>query len=147
MAIMSGELSNSSTYPSSFAKIHKDRCGELGQATVMPWDFEKRISDVGKVEIFKSKTTNRTKVTSYIASLESRQEFLPPIGRVIYKSLIDPLHMNNNTWEKVNELILGEAIIHSKAVKSKKLAELQADDPISVYSKSLQKDVKAGKVH
>ena len=36
------------------------------------------------------------KVTSYIASLESRQEFLPHLGRHINKAVPDGLRLKNN---------------------------------------------------
>ena len=63
------------------------------------------------------------------------------------RALIDPLHIKNNTWEKVNELILTEALLNSRAKKTAKLEDLPETDPVSVYNRCLKNGVKAGKVH
>jgi len=46
----------------------------------------------------KEKTPNiaRSKVTSYIASLHSRQEYKPLLGVYIENAKAEPLHMKNN---------------------------------------------------
>ena len=58
----------------------------------------------------------------------SRQEFTPPLGPRITEALIDPLHIKNNTSEKVNQLILCEAFLSSKAKKTRKFHEIDATE-------------------
>ena len=148
LTIMAGELSNSATYPSTFANIHKDDLKKFTPGPIQTWSYAKRLSDAAKVRAFKLKNplSARTKITKQIASLKSRQEFLPPIGKVVDKALIDPLHVKNNTWEKVNRLIVAEVVTSSKAHKSQKLSDLANDDPVKVYHSALKTIVKAGKV-
>ena len=57
----------------------------------------------GKVEKFKKSlekkhltdVTKRSKVTSYIASQKSRQEFVPLLGNIIDRAHVEPLHLKN----------------------------------------------------
>lgn len=148
LTIMAGELSNAATYPSTFATIHKDQLKNFPSGPIQTWKYSKRLSDAVKVSSHKEKNplSARTKVTKYIAELKSRQEYEPPIGKVIEKALIDPLHVKNNAWEKVNRLIVTEVVNSSKATKTKKLSELAVNDPVSMYFLALKNTVKAGKV-
>lgn len=57
------------------------------------------------------------------------------------------MHIKNKIWERVNELILTEAILNSRAKKTAKLRDLPDTDPVSVYSRCLKSGVKAGQVH
>lgn len=66
---------------------------------------------------------------------------------VVGRALIDPLHIKNNTWEKVNEPILTEAILNSYAKITAKLRGLPDTDRASMYSWCLKSEVKAGKVY
>jgi hypothetical protein len=62
-----------------------------------------RVNVAQKVAKFKKKLsnkvtykTNRSKVTNFIASNHSRQEFPPLIGKLSDKAVIEPLHLKNN---------------------------------------------------
>ena len=41
-------------------------------------------------------TTKRQKLTQYIASLKSRQDFEPPVGKSVVRAKPEPLHLKNN---------------------------------------------------
>ena len=41
----------------------------------------------------------RTKVIDFISKKNSRQEFVPLIGKLIEKAHVEPLHVNNNAWQ------------------------------------------------
>ena len=41
-------------------------------------------------------TTKRQKLTQYIASLKSRQEFEPLVGKSVVRAKPEPLHLKNN---------------------------------------------------
>ena len=107
LAFISGELPNSATYFSSFANVSGPEKGKMGQTCGMhddyfkPWNYQKRLQIVKRVEQHKSKLTQkqlvgRTKVTEFIASQKSRQEFEPILGPYIDKAVVEPLHLANN---------------------------------------------------
>ena len=92
-ALVSGELNNAATY-SSFADVSQHTKntmdGSTGKldGTWQPWDYQGRIEMVKKVEKFKKTLidlhgTQRGKVTAFIASNKSRQEFCPPLGKYV----------------------------------------------------------------
>ena len=131
---MAGELSNSATYPSTFANIHKDDLKKFTPGPIQTWSYAKRLSDT-EICAFKLKNplSAWTRITKQIASLKSRQEFSPPIGKAVNKANIDPLHVKNNTWEKVNRLIVAEVVTSSKAYKNQKHSDVANNDPAKVY--------------
>lgn len=55
----------------------------------------------------------RGKVTAFIAACKSRQEFEPPVGRLIDRAHADPLHVKNNACQLIHQQMLGEAISKS----------------------------------
>lgn len=65
------------------------------------WSYEKRLKDAELVRKFKktvdkkkvTETTKRNNVTQYIASLKSRQEFVPLLGKLVDRAHVDPLHI------------------------------------------------------
>ena len=82
LAFLSGELSNSAKYFSSFADVSVDNCkivngtfGEEVQNTWKPWKYNERLAVAKAVTVFKKKVekqeirpaTKRSKVTSFIA--------------------------------------------------------------------------------
>jgi hypothetical protein len=129
IATMSGELNNAATYFSSFADVSKETKmtanGSIGtnnsSDTWHPWDFEKRLSDVKKVESFKAKpggsSVPRTKVTKFIANNKSRQELYPPLGRFVDKCVAEPLHVTNNVWQYWFHHVITIALSLSKGIK------------------------------
>ncbi|CAB4036926.1 Hypothetical predicted protein, partial [Paramuricea clavata] len=93
-AFLSGELSNSAKYFSSFANVSSDDAkntqATLGRGienTWKPWMYSARLKVVNEVEKLKAKlskqplsdSTKRSKMTSFIAQKKSRQEFEPSL--------------------------------------------------------------------
>jgi hypothetical protein len=108
VATMSGELNNCSQYFSSFANVNQGNKGTIGgsigataQATWQPWDYNKRLKVVEKVDKFKTtpKGSKRNEVTSFIAKEKSRQEYIPPLSKYVDIVKAEPLHITNNAWQ------------------------------------------------
>ncbi len=109
LATVSGELTNSATFPSSFANVKNDQFGvtdgTVGSSesdTWQPWNYHKRLTDADHIAKLKSKSKKpvaRTKITAEIAKRNSRQEFVPALGKYIEKARIDPLHITNLAWQ------------------------------------------------
>lgn len=125
LAFLGGELPNSAKYFSTFANIStEDMCdvtktfGPEPHNDFRPWAYNQRLSVAKKVVDFKGKLekqklaaqTKRSKVTSFIASNKSRQEFEPLIGKLIEKAHADPLHLKNNASQLIHKMMLHEAI-------------------------------------
>ena len=126
LATYAGELPNSATFFLSFANVcTKTKWAEDGTfaitgrtqdgqlSTWRPWDWKKHLENVEAVEVFKKTLhgdlddkTNRSKITGFIAKRKSRQEYLPPLGRLIEKATSEPLHLMNNTWQHMFEAVL-----------------------------------------
>jgi len=96
LCFLSGELSNSATYFSSFADARSDNItsvngtfGHESTNTWKPWKYDHRLKVADGVEKLKikiskqkiSNLTKRSKITTFIAQQHSRQEFRPLIGR------------------------------------------------------------------
>ena len=125
LAFLGGELTNSAKYFSTFANIStEDMCdvtktfGPETHNDFRPWAYNQRLSVAKKVVDFKGKLekqklaaqTKRSKVTSFITSNKSRQEFEPLIGKLIEKAHADPLHLKNNACQLIHKMMLREAI-------------------------------------
>ena len=94
LAFINGELNDAATYFSSFANVSKEGCikldGKFGttpDCNWRPWLYQQRLNFAKQVAKFKNKlpstlakSTQRTKVTQFIANKKSRQEFEPLIG-------------------------------------------------------------------
>ena len=111
LAFLSGELSNSAKYFSSFANISNDDAkktlGTFGRSNVntwKPWVYSERLTVVKEVEQMKAKlskqhlssSTKRSRLTTFIAKNKSRQEFEPRLGNIIDRAHVEPLHLKNN---------------------------------------------------
>ena len=132
LAFLGGELTNSATFYSTFANVsqhdHADLKGTFGEKLIdtwRPWDYPKRLKDAKKVQNFKDKLnlklmakTARSKVTSFIASLKSRQEFAPLVGTLIERAHIEPLHLKNNACALVHRQLLKLAVSWSNLPSS-----------------------------
>ena len=87
LAILAGELTNSATYPCTFAKIKKEEFSSSEKSKIWSgWTYEQRMIDVENVAKYKKSLPknhkgNRSKITKYVASLGSRQEFEPLLGK------------------------------------------------------------------
>ena len=153
VAILAGQLTNSSTYPCTFAKVSKSdfMCIEKSQNWLV-WSYEDRIRDAQKVQKFKDSLpiygkSNRPKITQYIASLKSRQEYPPVIGKYIDKVKAEPLHLKNNAWQQWHMHVFRVAILRTpKAIldKTNEIGEL-GDCVFKAYYAML-KTCKLGKI-
>ncbi len=160
LAFVNGELSNSATYFSSFANARSDdlngpACltGEFGthsKCKWQPWIYKNRVSVAKKVFAFKNKLpqkladqTKRSKVTQYISSLGSRQEFEPLIGALCEKETVGPLHLKNNAVQKLHSQMLLLALADSNL--SNKITSMTDMPNCSMkrYLQALEHEVKA----
>lgn len=140
VASMSGELSNSAFYFSSFANVNQGDKGTIGGSIGNskkdkwhPWDYNIRLQVVQKVEKFKagnsqkrhrgnkanSTLPNRNEVTKFIASEKSRQEFRPPLGKYVDYIKAEPLHITNNAWQHWFMLVFSIVIQYTNTSQMK----------------------------
>ena len=83
LAIVCGELTNSSFYPSSFSATPKEEISSHSAGKMRPWDYEKRLADTKKVDFYKTSNKSRAKITQFIVKLKSRQEYSPSLGTLV----------------------------------------------------------------
>lgn len=127
LATLAGELPNSARYFSTFATVstedYRDLEGQFatGNCKWKVWDYNERLKVAQSVAKFKetlpkhlNAKTSRSKVTSFIASKKSRQEFVPLVGKYIDLAHVEPLHLKNNAWQHYFKGVLKEAISKSK---------------------------------
>lgn len=127
LCFLNGELSNSAGYFSSFANVSKADCttlngkfGNMPNCKWKPWPYQQRLDMAKQVSKFKdkispnlAKSTQRSKITQFIASKKSRQEFEPPIGTLCDKEVVEPLHLKNNGVQHLQSMLLDLAISSS----------------------------------
>ena len=154
LAFLGGELSNAATYFSTFANVSTHSMsaidgsfGSSGKETWQPWKYKDRLSVAKKVEQFKTSLTKtklspntlRSKVTSFIAKNNSRQEFKPVIGRLIDLAHVDPLHVKNNACAYTHRLLLHKVIAMSNLENTVKMFSLvPTNSPFKRYVISLR---------
>lgn len=165
IASMSGELNNAATYNSSFGNVSKDSLKKVGgtlgndpDCTWKPWDYEQRVKDAEAVERFKQSKkigdsgvkNERTKVTAFIASIHSRQEFKPFLDKYVDLVKPDPLHCTNNAWQTWHLDILNTAM---KLTDNKDLDKANGNldslpnhAPLHRYLNCLESTMKAGRL-
>ena len=100
LAFLSGELSNSAKFFSSFANLSSDNANDVNASfgieernTWQPWQYSERLSVANDVEKLKANlakqklndSTKRSRITTFISSKGSRQEFVPPLGALVDK--------------------------------------------------------------
>lgn len=168
MASMSGELNNAAIFFSSFANVSKRNIMTVGgtmgtdnkKCTWMKWSFKKRMEDVKAVRNFKLKhkitddtknANQRKKVTEFISSLKSRQEFAPSLGKYVECMRPEPLHNGNNAWQRWNLDILTTAMqLTSKAAINSAKGDMKClpkDCPFAKYVFFLKDKMKAGRLY
>ena len=107
-----------------------------------PWTYNDRVAAARNVKKFKATLskkklaakTVRNKVTTYISENKSRQEFEPPIGRLIEKAHAEPLHLKNNACQLIHKLMLCEAIGKSALPPSvSKFSEVPSNSPFAKF--------------
>ncbi len=92
-----------------------------------------------------SSKVKQTKVTEFIASQKSRQEFLPLLDKYIYQVHVEPLHLKYNAWQYFFKGVLKEAIRKSKLpVSCKTFFEVPEESVFGRFIHSLKMHVKAG---
>ena len=128
LCFIAGELSNSAKYFSTFGNVNKYDLNKITgtfsldgkDCTWKPWQYKHRLAIAKGVEQFKStlaknpkklaEATKRSKVTTFIASKSSRQEFVPLLGNLIDRAHVDPLHLKNNACALAHRFVLNEVL-------------------------------------
>lgn len=162
LAFLAGELSLSARYFSTFGNVSTADCshvkGTFGAGPGnkwKPWAYDKRVAVAREVEKVKkqvskqkvSEKTKRKKVTDFIASKGSRQEFEPLVGKFIDRTHVEPLHPKNNSCQQLFTLILYESI--GKSALASSISDFDAVPCTSPFYKlvnCLQKKVKMGRL-
>ena len=162
LAFLAGELNNAAFHFSTFANANKDNCVDInmsfnsgGSEDWMPFEYDKRLSDVKKVEqrkqVLKKKaiahSTFRSYVTTYIKELGSRQEFVPPVGKYIDKAKAEPLHLKNNVCKEMFMKIYVVVLEISNLQPSvKQFKDIPVDNIISCFVNFVSKEMKLNKL-
>ena len=163
-AVMGGELSNAATYFSTYGNVSTSNVkimgGSIGDksCTWQPWEYQQRLSIAGQVTQFKTRnkiqdgqctTTERSKVTKFIASKHSRQEFTPPLSKYIDLCMPDPLHNTNNAWQKLHHelfVIAVKMVDPGVLKKANKVDDLPENCSLTIFLNSLETKVKCGRL-
>ena len=154
LAFLAGELPNSAKYFSTFADISTGELLDVNKSfgpephnDFRPWQYHKRLSVAKKVGDLKDKlnktqlapNTKRSKITTFIASSKSRQEFEPLIGKFIDRAHVDPLHLKNNACQHIHKIMLHEAIQKSALGSNvTNMSEVPSDSPFSKFVRALK---------
>ena len=158
LATAAGELPNSSTFPSSFANVKQSNMATIGGSIGPPpctwqqWEYSKRLKDAASVEVdkvsFANKKNPRPLVLQNIAKRDSRQEFVPPLGKFVDFAYPEPLHNKNNAWQHWNKKMIEIAISldQKKVQQAKSISELP-ECAFTKYMWVLKHKVKAKKLH
>ena len=116
LAFLAGELSLSSRYFSACGNVSTADCshvkgtfGAVPGNKWKPWVYDKRVAVARVVEKIKkqvskqnvSEKTKRKKVTDFISSEGSKQEFVPLVGKFIDRTHVEPLHPKNISCQQL----------------------------------------------
>ena len=156
LATLAGDLPNSARYFSTFATVttkdYKDLEGQFATANCKwkVWDYNERLKVAESVAKFKetlpkhlNAKTSRSKLTSFIASKKSRQEFVPLVGKYVDLAHVEPLHLKNNAWQHYFKGVLKEAISKSKLPDTcKTFADVHVDSCFHRVITALQYELK-----
>ena len=154
LAYLGGELTNAAKYFSAFADISSDKLCDVSKSfgseqhnDFRPWAYNKRFGVAKKVADLNGKSnktqqaprTKRSKVTAFIASNKSRQQFKPLIGKFIDRAHVDPLHLKNNACQHIHKIKLYEAIQKSSVDSNvTNMREVPKDAPLLKYVQALK---------
>ena len=162
LAFLAGELSLSARYFSTFGNVSTADCshvkGTFGAGPGnkwKPWAYDKRVAVAREVEklkkqVSKQKVSEKTKpkkVTDFISSKGSRQEFVPLVGKFLDRTHVEPLHPKNNSCQQLFKLILYESI--GKSALASNITDFDAVPYTSPFYKlvdCLKKKVKMGRL-
>ena len=139
LAFLEGALTNGAKFFCTYADVNSDNhtnpdftFGEP-DSQWKPFPYKQRVAVAAAVEAKKQKLetagksakSQRTEITKFIASKDSRQEFVPLVEEYIDKATCEPLHLKNNVCKeqfmKLLNLCLANANITSKSVLFKEL--------------------------
>jgi hypothetical protein len=161
LAFLAGELSNSAKYFSTFANVstdnYKDVSGSFGHGgsnTWKPWKYSERVSVAKAVVNMKKKVemqnikpaTKRTKITAFIAQKQSRQEFVPLVGKLVDLAHVDPLHLKNNACALAQRYLLNEIIGMSNLSSSILFSQVPASSPFCKYIMTMKSKCKLSRL-
>ena len=161
LAFLAGELSNSAKYFSTFANVstdnYKDVSGSFGHGgsnTWKPWKYSERVSVAKAVVNMKKKVetqnikpaTKRTKITAFIAQKQSRQEFVPLVGKLVDLAHVDPLHLKNNACALAQRYLLNEIIDMSNLSSSILFSQVPASSPFCKYIMTMKSKCKLSRL-
>ena len=76
-------------------------------------------------------TTQRTQLTAYTASLKSRQEEVPLLGKYIDHAKSEPLHIKNNTTKELFMKMFKIVVSQSNLKNVKMFSEISPDNLFS----------------
>ena len=92
----------------------------------------------------------RNEVTKFIAQNQSRQEFVPPLGKYVDLLKAEPLHITNNAWQ--SWFLTALAIVmhytnlnHLKAETA--VSDLPDSSPVLAFLRCLKDTLKCGRLH
>ena len=117
-------LPASSTYPSPYANVHKGDLKQIGRSigteltsTWVPPIYSNRKKEIDQLTKFRSSLlislsdeTKHRKELEYMATKGIRQLGEPWIGVLCDRQKPDPLHLENNSWQHVLNVIYLEAL-------------------------------------
>ena len=83
-------------------------------------------------------TTKRNKITTFIAQKQSRQEFVPLVGKLIYRAHVEPLHLKNNACALAHRYLLNEIFSISHLEGTNSFSQAPSRSPFSKYVKTLR---------
>ncbi len=115
--------------------------------TWKPWEYSSRIKVAKSVEALKkdlavkklSNSTKRNRITTFIASKKSRQEFVPLLGPLINRIHVDPLHLKNNACAKAHRYLLDEVMLVANLSSNiKSFSDVPKSSPFSKYINTLR---------
>lgn len=153
LAFLGGELSNSAKFFSSFANVSLDTYNTLNGTfgknksdTWQPWKYSKRVEVAKAVVSMKAKiekqkvtpATKRSKLTAFIAQKCSRQEFVQPVGELIDRAHVEPLHLKSNACAYAHRQLLHEVIALSNLSNSVSFSQIPSNCPFSKYIKTMR---------
>ena len=131
------ELTQSATYPSIFAKVHKGELNVIGGTLGVGPDFTWRVptmqsrnDDLEKLSKFcstlkpqSSKEVNHKKKLNFMANNGLRQLGEPRIGLYCDRQRPEPMHLEINNWEHVLNLIYRESMTRGATNKMIKILQ------------------------
>ena len=148
LAFIAGELSNAARFFSTFAGVNQNDANDftksLSASTSQGWkpfNYENRSAAAKKVAVRKEQlkksglaaTTQRTQLTAYTASLKSRQEEVPLLGKYIDHAKSEPLHIKNNTTKELFMKMFKIVVSQSNLKNVKMFSEISPDNLFSKF--------------